>query len=43
MKLTPRELLHLFQNRENNYVKIMAYTVKSITDISGKSVYLPFD
>ena len=26
-KLTPRELPHLVQNRENNYAKIMAYTV----------------
>ena len=26
-KLTPRELPHVVQNRENNYVNIMAYTV----------------
>ena len=33
VKLTPRELPHLVQNRENNYAKIMAYTVYYFKEI----------
>ena len=29
VKLTPRELPRLVQNHENNYVKIMVYTLYS--------------
>ena len=43
VKSTPRELPHLVQNRENNYAKIMPYTVYDLAiAIVLLCVYLPY-